>query len=273
VPQVSFLDGRPAADATWDLTVSGGKWTGASNDALVPVQLSSAPTSLKAGDSLAVSAPNGTRETLQISGFYDTPKVFGSGDALGGVIVPQETATRLGGANTALIYSGHAPVDRIAEVATALGKALPQTSLISQTQLNQAANRIFDGLFTFAVGLAGLALVAGTILIANAVGLAMVERRREMGILKAVGFTASRVLGTLLIENAMLGLLGGALGMVGVGIAIWWINNAQPQANLSLSPLLVLLMIGVSIALAMLSAALVAWRPTHIRPLEVLRNE
>lgn len=273
VPQVSYVDGRRASDATWDLTVVNGKWTGAANDAIVPMQLSKPPLSLKVGDSLSVKTPSGPEETLVVSGFYDMPRAFGAGDALGGVIVPQDTATRLGGTDTSLVYTGHAPQDRVSEVTSALGRALPQTSVISQTQINQAANRVFNGLFTFAVGLAGLALVAGTILIANAVGLAMVERRREMGILKAVGFTAGRVLGTLLIENAMLGFLGGVLGMVGVAVAIWWINNAQPGADLSLSPPLVLLMIGISIALAMVSAALVAWRPTHVRPLEVLRNE
>jgi putative ABC transport system permease protein len=123
------------------------------------------------------------------------------------------------------------------------------------------------------VGLAGLALVAGAILIANAVGLAMVERRREMGILKAVGFTSRRVLGTLLIENALLGLVAGVLGMVGVGLAMVWINAQQPQAFLSLDGLLAVVMVGVSVALALLSASLVAWHPTHVRPLEVLRNE
>src|SRR5207244_12099944 len=77
----------------------------------------------------------------------------------------------------------------------------------------------------------------------------------------------------LLIENALLGLIAGVLGMVGVGLAMVWINDQRPQAQLSLDPVLAVVMTGVSVALALLSASLVAWRPTHVRPLEVLRNE
>ena len=54
---------------------------------------------------------------------------------------------------------------------------------------------------------------------------------------------------------------------------MYWIDSQEPQAQLTLSPRLVVLMIGISMFLAMSSAALVAWQPTHVRPLEVLRNE
>ena len=73
----------------------------------------------------------------------------------------------------------------------------------------------------------GLALVAGGVLIANSVGLAMLDRRREMRIFKAIGYSSARLL---------------------TGIA-------------------------VATAIAFASAVTVAWRPTHARPLAVLRQE
>jgi putative ABC transport system permease protein len=128
-------------------------------------------------------------------------------------------------------------------------------------------------LLAFVSGVAGLALVAGAVLIANAVGLAMVERRRELGILKAMGFTAARVLRLLAMENALLGLLAGTLGMVTVAIAMAGINILQPGAQLSLDPVLAVVLVGVSLLLALGTTALVVWQPVHARPLDVLRNE
>lgn len=77
-----------------------------------------------------------------------------------------------------------------------------------------------------------MALVAGGVLIANSVGLAMLDRRREMGIFKAIGYTSARILTGMAIEYALLGLVAGIAGM-----------------------------------------GAVAWRPTHARPLDVLRQE
>ena len=104
-------------------------------------------------------------------------------------------------------------------------------------------------------------------------GLALVERRRELGVLKAVGFTAGRVLAMLALENALLGVLAGVAGMGAVAIAMAGINYLRPAALLSLDPGLAAIMVGVSVALTLLVTALVAWQPTRVRPLAVLREE
>ena len=46
--------------------------------------------------------------------------------------------------------------------------------------------------------------------------LSTLERRREIGIMKAVGLQRERVLGMLLIENGLMGIVG---GLIGVGIS------------------------------------------------------
>ncbi len=57
-----------------------------------------------------------------------------------------------------------------------------------------------------------------------------------MGILKAAGFTAGRVLGMLAVENSLLGLLAGVLGMGAVAVAMALVNAWRPAAQLSLDP-------------------------------------
>jgi len=115
--------------------------------------------------------------------------------------------------------------------------------------------------------------VAGAVLIANSVGLAMVERRYEMAILKTVGYSQGQVLRTILLEHAILGLLAGIAGLGGVVLAVALINtqDIRPELVFDLPPALAVMLVGVVIALG--SAAAVAWQPTRARPLTVLRGE
>jgi ABC-type antimicrobial peptide transport system permease subunit len=100
----------------------------------------------------------------------------------------------------------------------------------------------------------------------------MLERRRELGILKATGYTSGRVLGVVLIENGVIGGVGGLLGMMLVALAtavFSWIS----KTDLGVSPLTTVGLVLVVALVAMLTAAIVAWRATRVRPLEVLRYE
>ena len=144
---------------------------------------------------------------------------------------------------------------------------------MSRADVNSLLVRAYEGLFAFAAGIAALALLAGAVLVANAVGLGLLERRKELGILKAIGWTRLWVLGSVLIENGLLGALAGTTGMAGVAVAIAVVNAQHPAAGLALRPLQGLALASIAILLALGAAALVAWRPTAARPLVVLREE
>ena len=115
--------------------------------------------------------------------------------------------------------------------------------------------------------------VAGAVLIANSVSLAMIERRREMGVLKAIGYTSARVTAIVAIEYAFLGLVAGVVGLGAIAAAMEAINRAQPAAELGLDPVLGPALVAVAVAVALASAMIAAWRPLRVRPLEVLRDE
>jgi ABC-type antimicrobial peptide transport system permease subunit len=87
-----------------------------------------------------------------------------------------------------------------------------------------------------------LSLGAAAVIMANTVALATLERRRQIGILKAVGLKGQRVLWIMLLENTLVSLLGGALGVglsmlgvslmtsLGTGISIPLPRDATPTA-------------------------------------------
>jgi putative ABC transport system permease protein len=121
--------------------------------------------------------------------------------------------------------------------------------------------------------IAGLSLLAGIIIIANAVALAMLERRRELGILKSVGYTSRTVLSEVLIENGVIGGVGAMLAMLLVALAMNLLGRFFFHTTFGVSGLIVLALILGAALLAMLISALVAYGSVRVRPLEVLRYE
>lgn len=113
------------------------------------------------------------------------------------------------------------------------------------------------------------------VIIANSVALAMLERRRELGILKSVGYTSGTILSQVLIENSLTGGVGAfiatllAAGGVTLGSKVFFNNSL----TLNMELLVVVSMVIVPTLLALLTAVLVAWNAVRARPLLVLKYE
>ncbi len=261
------------ADGTGTVRIVEGAWSKEPGAALAPARLRGEPWKLKAGDAVELSAPTGEHARVSIAGFYEVKRVSPLVPRVEGLILGEATARRLGGPAAQVNFTGKAGEERLDAVAKALERAAPDALLLSRADLNAEMRGAIENLFAFVVATAGLALVAGGVLIANSVGLAMLERRREMGIFKAIGYSSARILSGIAIEYALLGLVAGAAGMGAVALAFGVIDRMRPAAQLVLDPTQAPVMIAVAMAIAFSSAVAVAWRPTHARPLDVLRQE
>lgn len=142
--------------------------------------------------------------------------------------------------------------------------------------LTQLVENLIDQLKAIPTLVAWLALVAGTAIIANTVALATQERRRQIGVMKAVGLKGRRVLSMLMIENGLIGLIAGLIGN-GVGFFITVVlvlasqNPDQLKNTIEFDTMgwLVLMSIGVAIGAATFSA----WSAAAEKPMNVLRYE
>jgi ABC-type antimicrobial peptide transport system permease subunit len=128
----------------------------------------------------------------------------------------------------------------------------------------------------YAWGLAGLALVIGGVGMMNAQLMAVSERTREIGVLRAVGWSRRRVLFLILSEALAVGLLGGILGMVLGWLAVRAMGNSGAffgTAASSLSPdliLQVLLLVGL---FGVVAGLYPAYRASRLAPVEALSYE
>ena len=143
---------------------------------------------------------------------------------------------------------------------------------VDVSQINELLDRLLDQFTALPLVIAVLALFASGIIIANTVSLATLERRREIGIMKAIGLQGSTVLGLLQLENALVGLLGGILG-TGIGAVIILVSGVISD-SLSSFPLgMLLLLILLAVVIAVVATLISAVGAAREKPLIVLRYE
>ncbi|MCY3947115.1 MAG: FtsX-like permease family protein [Anaerolineaceae bacterium] len=154
--------------------------------------------------------------------------------------------------------------------------ALPLVFTIDVGFIDGLIGRFIDQFSALPILVGLLSLGAAGIIMANTVALATLERRRQIGILKAVGLKGRRVLGVMLLENLIISLLGGllGLGLSALGVAIMSRLGIEatiliPDDATPVAIALVIAAVGIG-ALATLLSARVAIRE---RALIVLRYE
>ena len=147
--------------------------------------------------------------------------------------------------------------------------------MVETKVFNDVVNSILDKLRAFPTLVAGLALLTGGIVIANSVALSTMERRREIGIMKAIGLQRERVLGMLLLENALTGFIGGLIG-VGIGVVMLlflFIVAFRGELGTGVPLDTAFLLMALCIGISLLASILTVWSASGEKPLNVLRYE
>lgn len=100
--------------------------------------------------------------------------------------------------------------------------AAPLIFVLDITFIDSFLSNLIEQFSALPVLVGMLSLAAAAVIMANTVALSTLERRRQIGILKAVGLKGKRVLRIMLLENVLISLLGGiiGIGLSGLGVYI-----------------------------------------------------
>ena len=258
---------------------------GGSTNVMVPQQLFNAPYSLKTGDTVTITVPpQGSSKTpnppvqVTIVGFYQPTSRSQSGIKIKFFFEPilgdRALIAKLNGtaASNTVVSMQIDPNQKLAALSS-IERTLPNAAVIDLADIAAQVQQILGNLIDLLVAIASLALFAGLVIIANTVALAMLERRRELGILKSTGHTSRSVLAQVLIENGVVGAVAAVAGMLAVSVATYPLSKYALKTDLAVSTPITLAVIGGIVLVVLLVTTLVAWSPARIRPLEVLRYE
>lgn len=134
-------------------------------------------------------------------------------------------------------------------------------------EAQQAADSAFTSLF---LGLGAVALLVGGIGIANVMVIAVIERRNEIGLRRALGATRAHVRRQFLTESLMLSALGGAAG-VGLGVAVTYGYASYEGWIVVIPQIAVVGGFAAAIAIGALAGLYPAMRAARLAPTEALR--
>jgi putative ABC transport system permease protein len=122
------------------------------------------------------------------------------------------------------------------------------------------------------VPVTAISLVVGGIVVMNIMLVSVTERTREIGIRKALGATRSDILIQFLMESVILSVVGGSIGL-GIGWLLTKGISVGLGMNASITPVFVVLAVGVSSIVGMVSGWYPANKAAKLDPIEALRQE
>ena len=157
-----------------------------------------------------------------------------------------------------------------------------QVTVISSTAVLSLLSTIFGTIQLFLGGIAAISLLVAGIGIMNIMIVSLIERTREIGILKALGMKSRTVLSIFLGESAIIGLMGALLG-----ILLGWIlanitarllaSGAFGGTGFKVTPLLTpevfVGSLAFGVGISVIFALYPAWRASKLKPVEALRYE
>jgi putative ABC transport system permease protein len=214
---------------------------------------------------------------------------YGEVDSIGGATITAfdlSTAQRLFGKQGKLdlirVSAGNGVSE--AELVRQIRPLLSETTQVKSAQAQAAADskETQDGLNFikyFLLGFGGIALFVGSFVIANTLAITVAQRMRELATLRTLGASRRQVLGSVVLESVVVGIVGSAIGLfLGLGIAaglnalLKATGIELPSESLVFSTRTILVSLGVGTLIALLASLRPALRATRVEPIAAVRE-
>ena len=235
-------------------------------------------------DQIRLLTSNGVK-TFDIWGFIDDTRVANAfGGAIAIMYYPAMQVAFGRGNNVDRIDVAIEPGVTLSEVEQALHARLGSAVVVATpaqkgAQLGQMIEQVRSALLMSSF----ISLLVGAFLIQNTMAISVLQRRREIGTLRALGATRGQILSLITLEGTLFGILGSALGVAAgaalSGLAIVDISRVMdesffqlPVSHVQLDPIKMFGAWLAGVVAATLAAALPARRAAQTSPVESMRS-
>ena len=225
------------------------------------------------GTSLPMAFPGGQTVDLEVVGiFEDTPITQG-------VTLPikvlEDVGLRRNDSMLSINVAEGADVDEVHDALDAVVEDLPIVTVQDKEGFADLIKQQVNQLLFMIYGLLALAVIIAVIGIVNTLGLSVIERTREVGLLRAVGLSRRRLRLMITLESIAIAVLGAVLGLVVgllIGVALRQsLSEDLTVLSLPLGSLVVFLVIAV--VFGVLAAIVPAVRASRMKVLDAIATE
>ncbi|WP_377271046.1 ABC transporter permease [Peterkaempfera sp. SMS 1(5)a] len=180
---------------------------------------------LKVGDPLTVHFQGGSTQTLNVAAVTAEDNQLYQGEMYIGLATAERAlpADRLPQDVMALAGASSDPDQAYAALQKSLAQ-YPQLQVKNQADYKALIKKQVDQLLSMVYGLLGLAIVVAVLGVVNTLALSVVERTREIGLLRAIGLSRRQLRRMIRLESVVIAVFGAVLG-TGLGLA--WGITAQ----------------------------------------------
>jgi putative ABC transport system permease protein len=211
---------------------------------------------------------------FQVVGIFSSDVLWESSGAFAPLLTVQAMANR--GAAVSVVYIVVEPEADLQAVASGIEEAVPSVvAIVTADDIGQVDSGM--ALMDAAnLAISALAIAIGGIGVMNTMVMSIFERTREIGVLRAVGWSGSRVVRMIVIEALMLCLVAASVGALLGALAtraVLLFPAVQGVLTPSYEPRIFLQALIVAIVVALLGAAYPAIRAARLTPMEALRYE
>ncbi|MHA1267073.1 MAG: ABC transporter permease [Candidatus Helarchaeota archaeon] len=231
---------------------------------------------------VATSSLTGSFISLKIVGVVESLTAGGGGFGMGmsGICYTDLTTMQdiLITTNVQVILVGleeNANSDAVAEAITV---AYPEAEVITEEEILAMMDQIVGIINGVLLALSAISLVVGALMIMSTMTMSVLERTREIGIMKSIGAKRSHVLTIFLTEAFLISLVGGVLGVlaaIGAVYAIDIIMTGQYGFSIpySFEPWIFISSMLLAVGIGLISGAYPSWQASSVKPVEALRYE
>jgi len=163
----------------------------------------------------------------------------------------------------------------IEEIVRQISKQLPNAKVTAIKQTLQSKMETLDHFKKFSLGISIIVLLIGGLIVFTNVMASVNERKREIGIFRAIGFRKSHVVRIIFLEALIVGLIAGVVGyLLGLGISqfVGPIMTGVKGGKWVIDPLLIFGSIFLSGLIGILSSAYPALHASKMDPTVALRS-
>lgn len=227
----------------------------------------------KVGDTIRLRFPSGPLKA-KVSGIYAETYVVGS------AMIPFSTVTdaQLKRADTGISVNAAEGVDKeqLGKRLEALTASSPTVTVQNQKDFAESQRSQVNQLLYLIYALLGLAIVIAVLGIVNTLALSVIERTREVGLLRAVGLSRRQLRRMVRLEAIAIAVLGAVLGVVmGIlfGVVLQRAVQDEGITDLAIPWARLAIFVGLSALVGVLAAVLPARRAARLNVLNAISTE